>query len=76
MRYNYVRPDINQSKGPDHMRECTRYEYRMTHLVGGRSKTGQQRDRMYGKVTVAGDSVVGSELKGKCITYQCQKRQT
>ena len=61
MRYNYIRPDINQSKGPD----------QEIALVTGaqpnkRKKYGnnQTPDRIINR---AGDSVVGSELKGSVL---------
>ena len=60
MRYNYVRPDINQSKGPDQERVLESYN---DPSRGGRSKTGY-RDRIINR---AGDSVVGSELKGSVL---------
>ena len=60
MRYNYVRPDINQSKGPDQERVLESYN---DPSRGGRSKTGY-RDRIINR---AGDSVVGSELRGSVL---------
>ena len=61
MRYNYIRPDINQSKGPD----------QEIALVGGAQANKQKKygnnptgDRIINR---AGDSVVGSELKGSVL---------
>ena len=58
MRYNYIRPDINQSKGPD--QEIAR----VTGAQPNKRKdygNNQTSDRIINR---AGDSVVGSELKG------------
>ena len=57
MRYNYIRPDINQSKGPD--QEIARVSGAQANK---QKKYGnnQTPDRIINR---AGDSVVGSELK-------------
>jgi len=61
MRYNYVRPDINQSKGPDQERVLE--SYRKESKSVRQNKTGY-RNRIINR---AGDSVVGSELKGSIL---------
>ena len=61
MRYNYVRPDINQSKGPDQERVLESYSKESNSVK--QNKTGY-RDRIINR---AGDSVVGSELKGSVL---------
>ena len=61
MRYNYIRPDINQSKGPD--QEIAR----VTGAQPNKRKdygNNQTSDRIINR---AGDSVVGSELKGSVL---------
>ena len=61
MRYNYIRPDINQSKGPD--QEIARVSGAQANK---QKKYGnnQTPDRIINR---AGDSVVGSELKGSVL---------
>ena len=61
MRYNYIRPDINQSKGPDQ-----EIGYDGGAQVNKRKKYGNNPtgDRIINR---AGDSVVGSELKGSVL---------
>ena len=61
MRYNYVRPDINQSKGPDQERVLESYRKESNSVR--QNKTGY-RNRIINR---AGDSVVGSELKGSVL---------
>ena len=61
MRYDYIRPDINQSKGPD--QEIAR----VTGAQPNKRKdygNNQTSDRIINR---AGDSVVGSELKGSVL---------
>ena len=58
-KHNYVRPDINQSKGPGEM------AYKTTTPVGA---SGVRKTRGEDKiVNRAGDSVVGSELMGSIL---------
>ena len=61
MRYNYIRPDINQSKGPDQ-----EIGYDGGAQVNKQKKYGNNPtgDRIINR---AGDSVVGSELKGSVL---------
>ena len=61
MRYNYIRPDINQSKGPG-------------QEIGHDGGAQPNKRKTYGKnptgdriINRAGDSVVGSELKGSVL---------
>ena len=61
MRYNYIRPDINQSKGPD-------------QEIGHDGGAQVNKQKKYGNnptgdriINRAGDSVVGSELKGSVL---------
>ena len=61
MRYNYIRPDINMSKGPD--QEIARVK----GAQANKSKdygNNQTPDRIINR---AGDSVIGSELKGSIL---------
>ena len=61
MRYNYIRPDINQSKGPD--KEIQLKSYRKPSNSVRQNKTG-----FYNKeINRAGDSVVGSEFLGSVL---------
>ena len=61
MRYNYVRPDINQSKGPG-----TEVKADGTYTDTSLSKRNQNRIK-YKTINRAGDSVIGSELKGSIL---------
>ena len=61
MRYNYIRPDINQSKGPDQEIGYDGGAQRNKQKKYGNNPTG---DRIINR---AGDSVVGSELKGSVL---------
>mgnify|MGYP003118578467 CR=1 FL=1 len=61
MRYNYIRPDINQSKGPDQEIGHDGGSQRNKQKKYGNNPTG---DRIINR---AGDSVVGSELKGSVL---------
>ena len=61
MRYNYIRPDINQSKGPDQEIGHDGGAQRNKQKKYGNNPTG---DRIINR---AGDSVVGSELKGSVL---------
>ena len=61
MRYNYIRPDINQSKGPDQEIGSVTGAQPNKQKKYGNNPTG---DRI---VNRAGDSVVGSELKGSVL---------
>ena len=61
MRYNYIRPDINQSKGPG-------------QEIGHDGGAQVNKQKKYGNnptgdriINRAGDSVVGSELKGSVL---------
>ena len=61
MRYNYIRPDINQSKGPGQEIAL------VTGAQPNKAKdygNNQTPDRIINR---AGDSVVGSELKGSVL---------
>ena len=66
-KYNYVRPDINQSKGGQ------QYAYKTITNKGASGVVKTRGEDI--TVNRAGDSVVGSELMGS-IYCQCQKRQT
>ena len=61
MRYNYIRPDINQSKGPG-----TEVKAEGTYTDTSLSKRNQTRIN-YKKINRAGDSVIGSELLGSIL---------
>ena len=61
MRYNYIRPDINQSKGPG-----TEIKAEGTYTDTSLSKRNQTRIN-YKKINRAGDSVIGSELLGSIL---------
>ena len=61
MRYNYIRPDINQSKGPD--QEIARVSGAQPNKRKDYGNN-QTSDRIINR---AGDSVVGSELKGSVL---------
>ena len=61
MRYNYIRPDINQSKGPD--QEIARVSGAQSNKAKNYGNN-QTPDRIINR---AGDSVVGSELKGSVL---------
>ena len=61
MRYNYIRPDINMSKGPGQEIGHDRGAQVNKQKKYGNNPTG---DRI---VNRAGDSVVGSELKGSVL---------
>ena len=61
MRYNYIRPDINQSKGPD--QEIARVSGAQPNKAKDYGNN-QTPDRIINR---AGDSVVGSELKGSVL---------
>tara|TARA_A100001035_G_scaffold277878_1_gene275585 strand:- start:712 stop:2061 length:1350 start_codon:yes stop_codon:yes gene_type:complete len=61
MRYNYIRPDINMSKGPDTEIQLTSYTKPSNSVR--KNKTG-----FYNKeINRAGDSVVGSEFLGSVL---------
>ena len=61
MRYNYIRPDINMSKGPDTEIQLTSYSKPSNSVR--KNKTG-----FYNKeINRAGDSVVGSEFLGSVL---------
>jgi len=61
MRYNYIRPDINMSKGPDKEIQLTSYSKPSNSVR--KNKTG-----FYNKeINRAGDSVVGSEFLGSVL---------
>ena len=60
MRYNYIRPDINMSKGPDTEIKLTPYQKSSTSV---RKKSGVYNR----KINRAGDSVVGSEFLGSVL---------
>ena len=61
MRYNYIRPDINQSKGPgQEIASVTGAQPNKSKDYGN----NQTPDRIINR---AGDSVVGSELKGSVL---------
>jgi len=61
MRYNYIRPDINMSKGPDTEIQLTSYQKPSNSVR--KNKTG-----FYNKeINRAGDSVVGSEFLGSVL---------
>ena len=61
MRYNYIRPDINMSKGPDQEIARVKGAQANKRKNYGNNQTG---DRIINR---AGDSVVGSELKGSVL---------
>ena len=61
MRYNYIRPDINMSKGPDQEIARVKGAQANKQKKYGNNQTG---DRIINR---AGDSVVGSELKGSVL---------
>ena len=61
MRYNYIRPDINMSKGPDEERRLESYSKPSNSVR--QNKTGFNNKI----INRAGDSVIGSELKGSVI---------
>ena len=61
MRYNYIRPDINQSKGPDQEISRVKGAQANKNKDYGNNQTS---DRIINR---AGDSVVGSELKGSVL---------
>jgi hypothetical protein len=60
MRYNYIRPDINMSKGPGTEVKLTPYQKPSTSV---RKKSGVYNR----KINRAGDSVVGSEFLGSVL---------
>ena len=60
MRYNYIRPDINMSKGPGTEVKLTPYQKPST---SARKKSGVYNR----KINRAGDSVVGSEFLGSVL---------
>ena len=61
MRYNYIRPDINQSKGPgQEIAQVSGAQPNKRKDYGN----NQTSDRIINR---AGDSVVGSELKGSVL---------
>ena len=61
MRYNYIRPDINMSKGPDTEIQLTSYSKPSNSVR--KNKTG-----FYNReINRAGDSVVGSEFLGSVL---------
>ena len=61
MRYNYIRPDINMSKGPDTEIQLTSYSKPSNSVR--KNKTG-----FYNKeINRAGDGVVGSEFLGSVL---------
>ena len=61
MKYNYIRPDINMSKGPDEERRLESYSKPSNSVR--QNKTGF-KNRIINR---AGDSVIGSELKGSIL---------
>ena len=61
MKYNYIRPDINMSKGPDEERRLESYSKPSNSVR--QNKTGY-KNRIINR---AGDSVIGSELKGSIL---------
>ena len=61
MRYNYIRPDINMSKGPDEERRLESYSKPSNSVR--QNKTGFNNKI----INRAGDSVIGSELKGSVL---------
>ena len=61
MRYNYVRPDINQSKGPGQEIKSVTGAQANKRKDYGNNKTPDTI------INRAGDSVVGSELKGSVL---------
>jgi ribosomal protein L34 len=61
MRYNYIRPDINMSKGPDTEIQLTSYQKPSNSVR--KNKTG-----FYNReINRAGDSVIGSEFLGSVL---------
>ena len=60
MRYNYIRPDINMSKGPGTEVKLTPYQKPSTSV--------RKKSSVYNrKINRAGDSVVGSEFLGSVL---------
>ena len=61
MKYNYIRPDINMSKGPG-----TEIKADGTYTDTSLPRGNQTRIK-YKTINRAGDSVIGSELKGSIL---------